>query len=124
MQAALLYVGASVIFLWGIGHLAATRGVVSGFGPISPDNRRVITMEWLAEGLTLCFLGVLVGISAFVLGCDHAGTGLVARACAVMLLTLAIVSAFTGARTVVLPMKLCPFIKSAVAAAYFAATLI
>ena len=124
MQATLLYVGAGVIFLWGLGHLVATRGVVSGFGPISPDNRQVVTMEWIAEGLTLCFLGVLVGIFALVVGCDHVGTHLAARTSAVMLLILAILSTFTGARTAVLPMKLCPFVKSAAAAAYLAATFL
>jgi len=56
MQAALLYAGAGVIFLWGVGHLMPTRGVVLGFGDLSPDNTRIITMEWMAEGLTFVSL--------------------------------------------------------------------
>ena len=52
--------GAVIILLWGVAHLVPTRSVVHGFGPISVENRRIITMEWVAEGLTLCFLGVLV----------------------------------------------------------------
>ena len=56
----LLYVGAGVITLWGIAHIIPTKAVVNGFGQISKDNRRIISMEWIAEGLTLCFIGLLV----------------------------------------------------------------
>lgn len=122
MQVLLFYVGASIILLWGIGHLIPTRNVVSGFGELSADNRRIITMEWVAEGLTLCFLGILVIVSVFYFGADHAATHLVALACAVMLFVLAGVSSFTGARTAVLPMKLCPFIKSGVGIMYVVAS--
>jgi len=94
MQAALLYIGAGAIFLWGVAHLIPTRNVVSGFGALTLDNTRIITMEWLAEGLTLCFLGILVGIVAFAIGPEHVATHLVARACAAMLFVMAIVSSF------------------------------
>lgn len=124
MQVLLFCIGASTIFLWGIGHLISTRNVVSGFGDLSADNRRIITMEWLAEALTLCFLGVLVMVSVFVVGADHAATHLVARACAVMLFVMAGVSSLTGARTAIPPMKLCPYIKSAVGITYVVASLI
>lgn len=124
MQEILLYGGSAVIALWGVGHLIPTRGVVSGFGPITEDNARIITMEWLIEGLTLCFLGLLVALTAVWIGVEDEATHLVTRACAVMLLVLAAVSAFTGARTSVLPMKLCPFVKSAVAVAYLVATFV
>lgn len=122
-QTAFLYVGSIVIFLWGVGHLVPTRNVVEGFGSISSDNRKIITMEWLIEGLTLCFLGALVALTAVMLGPDAVGTRLVARAAGAMLIVLAGVSAFTGARTTVLPMKLCPFVKSAVALAFLGSTL-
>lgn len=124
MQAALLYGGSAAIALWGISHLVPTRSVVSGFGPISKENARIIAMEWLAEGLTLTFLGMLVAITAARLGPDAEATHLVARACALMLLVLAAVSALTGARTSVLPMKLCPYVKSAVAVAFLSATIL
>jgi len=124
IQAMLLYIGSAVIFLWGVGHLAPTRNVVAGFGEISSDNTKIITMEWLIEGLTLCFLGVLVALFALILGPVDVATNMVARAAGVMLLLLATVSAFTGARTAVLPMKLCPYIKSAVALAFLIATFV
>jgi hypothetical protein len=124
IQAVLLYIGSVVIFLWGAGHLAPTRNVVADFGDISADNKKIITMEWLIEGITLCFLGVLVALSASLLGPLSSATQLVARAVGVMLLLLATVSAFTGARTAVLPMKLCPFVKTAVALAFLTATFV
>ena len=124
IQAVLLYIGSAVIFLWGVGHIVPTRNVVADFGDISADNKRIITMEWLIEGFTLCFLGVLVALSASALGSLSPATHLVARAAGVMLLLLAIVSAFPGARTAVLPMKLCPYVKTAVALAFFVATIV
>ena len=124
IQATLLFIGSAVIFLWGVGHLLPTRNVVAGFGELSSDNTKIITMEWLIEGFTLCFLGVLVALVALILGPLGAATHLVARATAAMLLIMATVSAFTGARTAVLPMKLCPFIKSAVALMFLIATVV
>ena len=46
--------------LWGIAHLFATRAVVKGFGEISKDNKKIITMEWIVEGVSLIFIGTLV----------------------------------------------------------------
>ena len=60
--------GSAIIFTWGVGHLIPTRSVVTGFGDLTPDSRRIITMEWMAEGLTLCFIGVLGALVAFVDG--------------------------------------------------------
>ncbi len=124
MQTLLLCVGSGVITAWGIGHLMPTRNVVAGFGDLSVDNRRIITMEWLAEGLTLCFLGILVVLCTFAVGPNEAATHLVVRASAVMLFSMAALSAVTGARTAILPMKLCPFVKSAVGVVYLTATFI
>ena len=122
MQTAILLSAASVITLWGIGHLIPTRNVVAGFGALTPDNWRIITMEWLAEGLCLCFLGLVAAAFVLLLGADHTATRLLARACALMLFVLAGVSAFTGARTSILPMKLCPWIKSLVGLSYILAS--
>ncbi len=58
----LVYAGSGIIFLWGVGHIIPTRSVVRDFGEISKDNRLIITMEWIAEGMTLCFIGILVAI--------------------------------------------------------------
>ena len=56
----MLYIGSIITIGWGIAHIIAARAVVKGFGDISEDNKKFILMEWVAEGLTLCFIGVLV----------------------------------------------------------------
>ena len=113
-----------MIILWGMGHLIPTKNIVKGFGDPSPDNRKIITMEWIAEGLSLIFLGVIVLLFNIIFGATYAGTALTARICAGMLIALAILSAFTGAKTSILPMRLCPFIKSMVAILFVIATVI
>jgi hypothetical protein len=120
----LLYAGSGVIFLWGIGHVLPTRSVVKDFGEISKDNRLIIMMEWIAEGLTLCFIGILVAIVTIFGGLDNGVTHIVIRASAVMLIVLAFVSSTTGARTSILPMKLCPRIKAGVALLFVLGTVL
>ena len=61
-------------------------------------------MEWVAEGLTLIFLGILVLII------EEA-----ALIAAIMLIVMALLSLFTGARTKVIFFKLCHIIKTIVA---------
>ena len=56
----MLYIGSVIIFLWGIGHLVPMKSIVKSFGGISQDNSRIITFEWIAGGLSLCFIGTLV----------------------------------------------------------------
>lgn len=124
LQILLFCISASAIFLWGVGHLIPTRNIVSGFGEVSADNRRIITMEWIMEGLTLCFLGVLVLVSVFLVGADHTATHLIARTCAGMLFIMAAVSFITGGRTAILPMKFCPFVKVVVGILYVLASLL
>ncbi len=124
MPKLLAYGAAAVIFLWGLGHLAATRAVVGGFGELTPQNKLIITMEWLAEGLALCFLGALPALVAQAFGLAHPAAALVLRACAAMLLMMAALSAATGARTPIVPIKLCPVVKLAVAVAFLWATFL
>ena len=58
MNQILAYIGAGLTTLWGIAHLFPTRNVVADFGDISEDNRHIITMEWIVEGVALIFIGV------------------------------------------------------------------
>jgi hypothetical protein len=111
----LLYVGSGVIFFWGIGHIIPMRSMVRDFGEISVDNRRIITMTWISEGLTLCFIGILVALVTIYGGLENEVTHIVVKASAVMLVFTSFVSSATGARTPILPMKLCPRIKAGVA---------
>ncbi len=105
----ILYLGAALTALWGIAHLFPTKSVVEGFGDISIDNKRIITMEWIVEGVSLFFMGLLVVTVTFI---DP--LSLVSRAVYILiilgLLVLATVSLFTGFKVNFLPYKLCPFI--------------
>ena len=120
----LLYIGASIITIWGIAHLIPTKSIVKGFGEISEDNRRIITMEWIAEGITFIFIGILV-IFVTVFGDFRELTpAIVYLISAGILLIMTIVSVFTGARTPILPMKICPIIKTIVAILFIVATFV
>jgi hypothetical protein len=115
MNETLLYIGSIVIILWGIAHIIPTKAIVNGFGEISEDNRKVLTMELIAEGLTLIFLGVLPLLVTVSVGIHDRTAGIVYLACAVMLLVMAILTGMTGARTSTIWYKLCPAIKTVVA---------
>jgi hypothetical protein len=108
----LLYLGAALTALWGIAHLFPTRSVVAGFGDITPDNRQIITMEWIVEGVALIFIGLLVGLVTL-LDPASAVSRSVYLLSALALLALAGVSYLTGYRVNFLPFKLCPYIFSA-----------
>lgn len=109
MKLVLLYLGAAMVMVWGIAHVAIpTRSIIDSFGPISPDNKRILLMEWLMEGVLLVFLGVLVALVSFLVPTSDPTAIIVYRACATVLVVMAGISFFTGARTPVLPMKLCP----------------
>jgi hypothetical protein len=120
----LLYVGSIVIAVWGIAHIIPTRSVVNSFGSISEDNRRIITMEWAAEGLALCFIGVLVSLVTALGGAQNTASLVVFRTSAAMLMIMAGWTALTGARTSIIPIKICPFVKTAVAILFLVASLL
>jgi hypothetical protein len=105
----LLYLGATLTAFWGVAHLVPTKSVVSGFGPISRENQHIITMEWTVEGVALIFIGLLVAAVAQV-DAASAVSKVVFILSTFVLLTLAIVSLFTGFRVKFFPFKLCPLI--------------
>jgi hypothetical protein len=115
MNDILLYVGSAIIIVWGIAHIVPTRNVVNGFGQISADNKRIIIMEWVAEGLTLCFIGLLVLFVTVLENSQNDASLIVYRASAGMLIVMAIWTGLTGARTPIIPIKICPFVKIIVA---------
>ena len=107
----LLYVGATLTAIWGVAHLFPTKSVVDDFGDITADNRRIITMEWINEGVFLIFIGLLCAGLTFL---DHTTiiSNFVFILSSVFLFILAIISLFTGFRINFLPFKLCPIIFS------------
>jgi hypothetical protein len=118
----LLYAGAFLPFTWGIAHLFPTKSVVSAFGHISTDNRRIITMEWIIEGVALIFVGGLVACVT-ILDSTSAVALAVYLTCATLLVVLAVVSVFTGFRVDLIPFKLCPFLFTASAVLILAGAL-
>jgi len=111
----LLYYGSSFVTFWGIAHLFPTKSVVSGFGDISTDNKRIFTMEWIIDGITLIFIG---SINSIVTAIDHTSSISLAIyiSSVFILIILAFVLFFTGIKISFFPFKLCPviFITSAV----------
>jgi hypothetical protein len=107
-----LYIGSVIIIIWGIAHLIPTKAIVDGFGEISPDNRKIITMETVAEGLTLCFLGILIILVTAMGDWQSRTASIVYFLVAIMLMLMALLTLLTGARTSLLPYKICPFVKT------------
>ncbi len=109
------YLAAAMTTLWGVTHLFATKGVVAGFGAITPDNRRIITMEWIVEGVALVSTATFV--AAATLFQPEASVSSAVYGIAIgTLVVLAIASLFTGFQIAFLPFRLCPFIFGASAA--------
>ena len=105
----LLHIGAGLTALWGIAHLFPTKSVVEAFGEISMDNKRILTMEWIVEGVSLIYFGVVVSTVTFIdpVSTVAKGTYVVA---ALALTSFAVVSLFTGFRVSFVAFKLCPLI--------------
>ena len=118
MSQVLLYLGALLTGIWGISHLIPTKNVVAGFGDISEDNRNIITMEWIVEGVSLIFIGALVVVVTYI-GPFGELPRVVYTVVVAGLLALAIVSLFTGFKVRFLPFRLCPFILTISAALIF-----
>lgn len=112
LRKVLIVTGGFMSIIWGIAHLIPTGDVVKGFGNISADNRRIITMEWISEGLTLIFIGMLVQVIAIINKTGNKIFNPVYLIASVMLLAMAVLSLFTGFKIDFLPFKLCPVIFS------------
>lgn len=107
----LLYAGAVLPLIWGVSHLFPTKSVVKGFGDITIDNRRIITMEWIIEGIFLIFIGLLIASVTFI---DYMNpiSHYVFILSAIFLYVLAVISLFTGFKINFLPFRLCPIVFS------------
>jgi hypothetical protein len=121
MRAALAYIAAAVVAVWGAAHVIPTRQVVAGFGAVSPDSRRIITQEWLAEGITMW------GVAAFVIAATAVtGTGdtrvWICGVGAGLLVAVGTLTALAGARTQVVWFKVCPAVMGTAATLLLAAS--
>jgi len=102
MDHILLSFGALMTGFWGVAHLLATKAAVAGFGNLSADNRRILTMEWLVEGVALISVAAFVGAVTMV--DPDAVVSLAVYAVAIAtLIALAGVSLFTGFKVAFCP---------------------
>jgi hypothetical protein len=106
----LLLTGSVTIVIWGIAHLIPIKSVVKSFGNISPDNYKIIMMEWITEGLSLIFVGIVIFLIATLGDPENISGKIVCIASSGFLFSMAILSLFTGFRINFLPYKLCPLI--------------
>ena len=91
----MLYLGSVLTIIWGTAHLFPTKNVVKDFGDISEANKNIITMEWIVEGVSLIFVGLLCGTITFA---DYTSwiSQLVYLLTALYLVVMSIVSLFTS----------------------------
>ena len=111
----LLYLGAVILVVWGVAHIIPTRNVVAGFGPLSTDNRINITMEWVAEGLALAFVGLLAALVTAAKGSDDPVARLVVWAVIGFCVVMGVWTFLVGRRSSILPIRLCPLVLAAAA---------
>ena len=111
MKKILLYTSGILILFWGITHFPPTAITVRDFGDITFNNKLIITMEWIVEGLTLLFLGILI-IAVTKIDAESKLARAVYLLITGMLFSLAILSILTRFRIDFLPFKLCPVIFS------------
>jgi len=104
----LIILGGLLTVVWGMAHIIRTRSVTKEFNDRYVDNIQTITIEWIVEGLTLVFLGVM--IIAITNNVNNTVAKIVYLLSSVLLFTIAILSPFTGFWTEFLPYKLCPTI--------------
>jgi hypothetical protein len=106
MRATLASLAAVLTALWGLVHVLPTRRVLASFEPITADNRRVLLQEWLTEAITMWSIAAVV-LAATAAGSGSIVTSWVYRVAAMTQLVLAVLTAFTGARTDVIWYRIC-----------------
>ncbi len=127
MSETLAVVAAAIVFLWGVSHIIPTREVVAGFGDIGGDNRHIITMEWVAEGLSFIFVAALVVAVTWSGKTPEAAEDLVYRVSTGFLIAIGAWTAMTGARTSgggAIWFKMCPVVMSVASALLVTASLL
>jgi hypothetical protein len=111
LKVCLLYSGSILILLWGIAHLIPTKGIVKGFEDTSTDNKKIISMEWINAGIGMCFVGLLALLITAFGNINSKEADLVYLSSSTVLFIFAVVTFLTGAKTAVVPIKICPFVN-------------
>ena len=98
-----------MLFGWGVAHLFPTKNIIRDFGDILPDNKLIITMEWITEGIALIFIGVLIALVTFIDRSSSVASAVYWSVFGVVNV-LSLVSLFTGFKHSFIAFKLCPFV--------------
>ena len=107
--------GAALLVLWGVAHIIPTRNVVAGFGALSEDNRINITMEWVAEGLALTFVGALVALVTVLGGSNEPMAKVVVWAVVGFCIVMGGWTFIVGRHSSIAPIRLCPLVLAVAA---------
>jgi hypothetical protein len=103
----LIFIGAAITIIWGVAHLFPTKSVIKGFGDISTDNKNIIAMEWIVEGVSLIFIGAIV-LGVYFIDAVSDTAAFIFISSSGILIVLALISLLTGFKVNFLPFKLCP----------------
>ncbi|MBV9288631.1 MAG: hypothetical protein JO288_12565 [Hyphomicrobiales bacterium] len=118
------YIASAVVIGWGVAHIVPTREVVKSLGEAAIDDRRVMEMEWVAEGLALAFIGVSTFVLTVAAGVSDPVAVLAYRMNAAALIVFAAWHYLAGFKTRLLPVKLCPIVLGSAAALIIVATIV
>ena len=110
LRKSLIVLGGILTAAWGVAHLFPTASIIKSFGAITPDNMKIIAMEWITEGMALIFLGMLAVVVAIVENKGIVVAKTVYTLIFIMLIAMSVLSFFTGFKINFLPYKLCPVI--------------
>lgn len=120
----LFLAGGLITVAWGIAHLIPTSAIVKMFGNISDDNKRILTMSWIAEGVALIFIGAVVCLTVGIAGTENDATRIVTWAAAAAMFTFVGVNLFTGFKTSIIPIKACIFVDGLAGILFFIGSVI
>ena len=114
----LLYAGSILIIIWGIAHLIPTKSMLKVIGEISGDNNKIVSMEWVVEGVYIILIGLYVIVVTYVAGPEKVGSRIVYISSGLMLIIMTLWSLSKISKKSTKTMKACLFIKSAVGLIY------
>jgi hypothetical protein len=106
----LTYSGCALAGIWGLIHVYPSKKLMAYFGKKSWESREILFMEWVLEGITLIFIGILVFLIQTYGQGPNPATRIVFRSCAAMLSAMATWTLITGAITSYRPLQFSPFI--------------
>jgi hypothetical protein len=122
MRDALAYLAAVILAAWGVIHVAPTRQVVTSMEPTTNDTRLVITQEWIVEAVAMWGIATLIIVAAAT-ATPAATQNWIYRITAAIITAIAVLTAFTGARTPVVWFKICLVVLATVVALLLGASL-